>query len=168
MADKAEFDAFVVACSPRLVRTAYLLVHDRQLAEDLVQTALAKAWFAWRRIEGNPEPYVRKIMVTTAVSWWRRKWSREVPSDDLPEQGADGEAGPGARNQDLWEAIGRLPVRQRAVVVLRYYEDLSEADTAELLGCSVGTVKSHGARALAKLRIDEALQPVTDDGKATP
>ena len=90
MADQVEFDAFVVACSPRLVRTAYLLVHDRQLAEDLLQTALTKAWFAWRRIEGNPEPYVRRVMVTTAVSWWRRRWTREVPSDRLPEQPGQG------------------------------------------------------------------------------
>ena len=161
MADQVEFDAFVVAASPRLVRTAYLLVHDRQLAEDLLQTALTKAWFAWRRIEGNPEPYVRRVMVTTAVSWWRRRWTREVPSDRIPER-----AGPGsdAPDQDLWQALGRLPVRQRAVVVLRFYEDLTEADTADLLGCSVGTVKSQCSKALAKLRIDESLLSVSDEG----
>jgi RNA polymerase sigma-70 factor (sigma-E family) len=161
MADQVEFDAFVVACSPRLVRTAYLLVHDRQLAEDLLQTALTKAWFAWRRIEGNPEPYVRRVMVTTAVSWWRRRWVREVPSDWLPERAAPGSEAP---DQDLWQALGRLPIRQRAVVVLRFYEDLTEADTADLLGCSVGTVKSQCSRALAKLRIDETVLSVSDEG----
>jgi RNA polymerase sigma-70 factor (sigma-E family) len=161
MADQAEFDAFVAATSPRLVRTAYLLVHDRQLAEDLLQTALTKAWFAWRRIEGNPEPYVRRVMVTTAVSWWRRRWTREMPSDRLPER-----AGPGseAPDQDMWQALGRLPARQRAVVVLRFYEDLTEADTAELLGCSVGTVKSQCSKALAKLRVDETVLSVSDEG----
>ena len=161
MADHAEFDAFVVSCSPRLVRTAYLLVRDRQLAEDLLQTALTKAWFAWRRIEGNPEPYVRRVMVTTAVSWWRRRWTREVPSDRLPERAVPGAETP---DQDMWQALGRLPVRQRAVVVLRFYEDLTEADTAELLGCSVGTVKSQCSKALAKLRIDETVLSVSDQG----
>ena len=161
MADQAEFDAFVVATSPRLVRTAYLLVHDRQLAEDLLQTALTKAWFAWRRIEGNPEPYVRRVMVTTAVSWWRRRWTREVPSDRLPERAATGSEAP---DQDMWQALGRLPVQQRAVVVLRFYEDLTEADTAELLGCSVGTVKSQCSKALAKLRIDETVLSVSEEG----
>ena len=165
MADRADFDAFVVACSPRLVRTAYLLVHDRQLAEDLVQTALTKAWFAWGRIEGSPEPYVRRVMVTTAVSWWRRRWTRETPSDRLPERAAAIDETP---DQDVWQAIGRLPAKQRAVVVLRFYEDLSEADTADLLGCSVGTVKSQCSKALAKLRIDDALQPADDHRKATP
>ncbi len=159
MADHAEFDAFVLACTPRLVRTAYLLVHDRQLAEDLVQTALTKTWFAWGRVEGNPEPYVRKVMVTTAVSWWRRRWTGEVPSERLPERAGAPAEGP---DHDVWQALGRLPARQRAVVVLRFYEDLSEADTADLLGCSVGTVKSQCARALAKLRVDDALRPLQD------
>ena len=164
MADQVEFDAFVVATSPRLVRTAYLLVHDRQLAEDLLQTALTKAWFAWRRIEGNPEPYVRRVMVTTAVSWWRRRWMREVPSEWLPERAAPGSEGP---DQDVWHALGRLPARQRAVIVLRFYEDLTEADTAELLGCSIGTVKSQCSKALAKLRVDETVLSVSDEGGRT-
>jgi RNA polymerase sigma-70 factor (sigma-E family) len=164
MADQVEFDAFVVATSPRLVRTAYLLVHDRQLAEDLLQTALTKAWFAWRRIEGNPEPYVRRVMVTTAVSWWRRRWMREVPSEWLPDRAAPGSEG---SDQDMWQALGRLPVRQRAVIVLRFYEDLTEADTAELLGCSIGTVKSQCSKALAKLRVDETVLSVSDEGGRT-
>ena len=161
MADKTQFDTFVVACSPRLLRTAYLLVRDRQLAEDLLQTALTKSWFAWGRIEGNPEPYVRKVMVTTSVSWWRRRWSHEVPTDHLPDRAPP--AADDAEPTDLWHALGQLPPRQRAVVVLRFYEDLTEHETAELLGCAVGTVKSQCAKALAKLRVDDALQPVTEE-----
>ena len=85
MASDVEFDEFVVARSPALLRTAYLLTRDRQLAEDLLQTALTKAWFAWRRIDGDPEPYVRRILVTTSVSWWRRRWTHEMPTGFVPE-----------------------------------------------------------------------------------
>ena len=162
MADDAEFDAFVVARSPALLRTAYLLVRDQGLAEDLLQTSLTKTWFAWSRIHGDPEPYVRRVMVTTNVSWWRRRWNGEVPTADLPDLPSGAEAP--VDSGDLWEALGHLPRRQRAVVVLRYYEDLTEAETARLLDCSVGTVKSQCARALAKMRLDSALAPVTDEG----
>jgi RNA polymerase sigma-70 factor (sigma-E family) len=157
--DEAEFDAFVVARSPALLRTAYLLVHDEDLAEDLLQTSLTKAWFAWRRIEREPEAYVRKILVTTSASWWRRKWTAEAPTADLPERPPLESA---TEKQDVWEAIGRLPARQRAVVVLRFLEDRSEAETADLLGCAVGTVKSQAAKALAKLRIDPSLERVDE------
>ena len=157
---EATFDDFVAARSRALLRTAYLLTHDHALAEDLLQTSLTKAWFAWRRIEGDPEPYVRKILVNTYASWWRRKWTGEHPTDDLPEHAA---AEPGAEATDLWQAMVRLPRRQRAVVVLRYFEDLTEAQTADLLGCSVGTVKSQCSKALAKLRIDPALAEAEGD-----
>jgi RNA polymerase sigma-70 factor (sigma-E family) len=163
MANKGEFDGFVVTRSPALLRTAYLLTHDEGRAEDLLQTALAKAWFAWSRIE-DPEAYVRRVMVTTSASWWRRRWTGETPSADLPDSAASGTPLEREADHDLWVAIGHLPARQRAVVVLRYLEDRSEAQTAELLSCSVGTVKSQSARALAKLRIDEALTPVVDKG----
>ena len=152
--DEATFDDFVAARSRALLRTAYLLTHDHALAEDLLQTSLAKAWFAWRRIEGNPEPYVRRILVNTYASWWRRKWNGERPTEDLPERATDET---GSEPTDLWRAMERLPRRQRAVVVLRYFEDLTEVQTAGLLGCSVGTVKSQCSKALAKLRIDPAL-----------
>jgi RNA polymerase sigma-70 factor (sigma-E family) len=149
------FEEFVAARSAALLRTAYLLTRDHGLAEDLLQTALTKAYLAWSRIDGDPEPYVRRIVVTTFSSWWRRKWRGETPTDELPEHGrhddAVGESG------DLWAALGRLPVRQRAVVVLRYFEDLTEAQTADLLGISTGTVKSQTSKALAKLRIDPSL-----------
>ena len=143
---EVDFDAFVVARSQVLLRTAYLLTHDEGLAEDLLQTALTKAWFAWRRIDGPPEAYVRRVLVTTSASWWRRRWTRETPTERLPDRakgdGPDSRAG----DQDLWEAIGHLPPRQRAVVVLRYIEDRTEVETADLLDCSVGTVKSHARR----------------------
>ena len=160
MADEAEFDAFVATRTQALLRTAYLLVQDERLAEDLLQTALTKSWFAWSRINGDREAYVRRVLVTTSASWWRRKWTRETPTADLPERVSSD----GAHDwQDLWDAIGHLPRRQRAVVVLRYLEDRSEAETAQLLDCSVGTVKSQCAKALAKLRLDAALAPAVDE-----
>ncbi len=151
-----DFDEFVTARSTRLLRTAYLLTRDHALAEDLLQTSLTKAWFAWSRIESDPEPYVRKILVNTYASWWRRKWNGEQAHAEPPEP----EPTPGTdpdQQQDLWTAMGRLPRRQRAVIVLRFVEDLTEAETARLLGVSTGTVKSQTSKALAKLRIDPAL-----------
>jgi RNA polymerase sigma-70 factor (sigma-E family) len=162
--DRQEFDAFVEARGAALLRTAYLLTHDRGLAEDLVQTALAKAWFAWTRIETRPEAYVRRIMVNTYSSWWRRRWNGEEATADLPERHDprhDARRGEDVRvdeRTDLWRALERLPKRQRAVVVLRFYEDLSEVETAEIMQCSVGTVKSQASRALARLRIDPSLR----------
>jgi RNA polymerase sigma factor (sigma-70 family) len=100
---------------------------------------------------------VRKVLVNTYSSWWRRKWHGEHPSDDLPEQTLPDHAEGWSSGHDLWTALGRLPRRQRAVVVLRYFDDLTEAETARLLDCSVGTVKSQASKALAKLRIDPAL-----------
>ncbi|MBW8729622.1 MAG: SigE family RNA polymerase sigma factor [Terrabacter sp.] len=165
--DRGSFDEFVATRSTRLLRTAYLLTHDRALAEDLVQTSLAKAWFAWVRIDGQPDAYVRRVMVNTYSSWWRRRWNGEQATAELPERAA----GAGHRPEDvrvddrtdLWRALARLPKRQRAVVVLRFYEDLSEIETAEILQCSVGTVKSQASRALAKLRIDPTLSPTSDE-----
>ena len=159
-AERSTFDDFVATRSGGLLRTAFLLTRDHALAEDLLQTALTKAWFAWSRIEGHPDPYVRKILVNTYASWWRRKWNGERPTEDLPEvvpPDVGSEAAASDTSHDLWEAMGRLPRRQRAVVVLRYFEDLTEVETATLLGISVGTVKSQTSKALAKLRIDPAL-----------
>ena len=153
------FDTFVLGRTDRLLRTAYLLTRDHALAEDLLQTALTKAWRSWSRIEADPEPYLRKILVNTYATWWRRKWTGERPTEVLPEIPAADEMDAHADRRDLWTALGRLPRRQQAAVVLRYYEGLSEAETADVLGCSVGTVKSSTSRALAKLRIDPALTP---------
>jgi RNA polymerase sigma-70 factor (sigma-E family) len=155
--NRVGFDEFVAARSTALLRTAYLLTHDHGLAEDLLQTALTKSWFAWDRISGEPEAYVRKVLVNTFSSWWRRKWNGEQATEDLPDRGTHDAADEVTTGHDLWTAMERLPRRQRAVVVLRYFEDLTEPQTAEALGCSVGTVKSQTSKALAKLRIDPAL-----------
>ena len=152
-AGRVDFDDFVSARSSALLRTAYLLARDHALAEDLLQTALTKAWFAWSRIETAPEAYVRKVLVNTYATWWRRKWNGEHATEELPETTVSQPES----SHDLWQAMARLPRRQRAVIVLRYFEDLTEAETADLLGCSVGTVKSQASKALAKLRIDPAL-----------
>jgi RNA polymerase sigma-70 factor (sigma-E family) len=166
VAAREVFAAFVLHRSDSLLRTAYLLTHDRHLAEDLLQTALAKAWPRWSKIDGNPEAYVRKIIVNTYATWWRRKWNGESPTEDLPEPSmleSDASA-----LSDIRTALGRLPKRQRAVVVLRFFEDLTEAETARVLDCSVGTVKSQTSKALAKLRIDPALadEGSDDDSQA--
>lgn len=164
MSENAAFEEFVAARSSRLLRTALLLTRDRGVAEDLLQTALTKAWFAWSRISGDPEPYVRKVLVNTYASWWRRRWNGETPAETLPEVVGRDAHGDVDERDAVWHALGRLPKRQRAVVVLRYYEDLSEAEVAGLLGCSVGTVKSQASKALAKLRIDADLQSPVDHG----
>jgi RNA polymerase sigma-70 factor (sigma-E family) len=122
-----------------------------------LQTALAKCWFAWGRIDGPPEPYVRRALATTYATWWRRRWRGERPTGELPDRGDPAATAPVDDRDALWRALGALPRRQRAVVVLRYYEDLSEADTASALGISTGTVKSQAAKALAALRRDAAL-----------
>ena len=167
MRERTGFDEFVAARSSGLLRTAYLLTHDHALAEDLLQTSLAKAWFAWSRIEKDPEPYVRKVLVNTFASWWRRKWNGEHAYADLPEPAPAGSAHDASdQRQDLWTAMARLPRRQRAVVVLRFVEDLSEAETARLLGISPGTVKSQTSKALAKLRIDPALAAETTEDRS--
>ncbi|TNM50193.1 SigE family RNA polymerase sigma factor [Nocardioides albidus] len=153
-----DFDDFVAARSTQLLRTAYLLTRDHDRAEDLLQTALARAWLSWHRIDTDPEGYVRRILVNTYATWWRRRWNGETPTSRLPEAVDEhGRAEDDSLRQDLWAALGRLPRGQRAVIVLRYFEDLTEAETARLLGCSLGTVKSQTARAFTRLRIDDAL-----------
>jgi RNA polymerase sigma-70 factor (sigma-E family) len=156
MADGTGFDEFVVTRSAALLRAAYRLTGERALAEDLLQTSLAKCWFVWGRIEGPPEPYVRRTMTTTYAGWWRQKWRTERPTGVLPELAA--QHGHAIEDRDvLWRALRPLPRGQRAVVVLRYYEDLSEIETAAALGISVGTVKSQAAKAVASLRRDDEL-----------
>lgn len=148
------FEAFVMARGFALVRTAFLLTGDHGRAEDLVQTALGKAWPRWESIEDH-EGYVRKVMVTTYIAWWRRRWNVEYPTGTLPEEPT---SGPNLDlRHDLLKALASLPKGQRAVIVLRFFEDLTESQTADLLGCSLGTVKSQNARALAALRTCPAL-----------
>ncbi len=154
-ADQREsFEEFVAARGAVLWRSAWLLTGDDQRAEDLVQTALGKTWQHWGRVRraASPEAYVRRVLFTTYVAWWRRRWRGEVPSDPMPEADAEDEGARVDVRRDVAAALSTLPKGQRAVVVLRYFEDLSEAQTAQLLGCSVGTVKSQAHRALAALR----------------
>ena len=156
------FEEFVTFRSARLLRAAYQLTHDWALAEDLMQTALAKAWRAWSRLSGesDPEPYVRKIMFNTYVSGWHRRWNREHPTDVMPERNDVSQPLGQINDRDeVWRALGRLPKRQRAAIVLRYFEDLTEAQTADILDCCVGNVKSLTSRALSKLRLDTSLRP---------
>jgi RNA polymerase sigma-70 factor (sigma-E family) len=153
------FEEFVAARSARLLRAAYQLTHDWALAEDLLQSALAKAWRSWSRLSGqaDPEPYVRKIIFNTYASWWRRRWNHEVPTNELPERADTSRAITGVDDRDeVWRLLGRLPKRQRAVIVLRYFEDMTEAQAADVLNCSVGAVKSQTSRALATLRLDSS------------
>jgi RNA polymerase sigma-70 factor (sigma-E family) len=148
------FEEFVAARGPRLLRVAWLLTGDAHLAEDLLQTVLARVWPKWPRIAAeNPEAYVRTALVHTHASWWRRRWRAEVPHGELPDRARPGDPFADVDlEQALAKAIRALPVRQRAVVVLRYFEDLSVAETAEALGCTEGTVKSQAAKALRALR----------------
>jgi RNA polymerase sigma-70 factor (sigma-E family) len=156
MAERAGYDEFVAARSPRLLRVAYLLTRDWAEAEDLLQTALMKAWFAWSRLDSEPEAYVRRIIATTYVSWRRRRWTGESVRAELPEPRADDGTSAVDDRHGVWAALGRLPARQRAVLVLRFYEDLTEQQVAATLGVSVGTVKSQASRALQRLRADTA------------
>ncbi len=152
--DQDEFSAFVAARSGSLFRTAYLMVGDHALAQDLLQEALTKTYVAWPRLRDvtKAEPYARRTVVTTAISWKRRKsWYGERPTADLPERHAPAAHDP-AERQWVWEQLLALPPRQRAALVLRYYEDLTEAQTAEAMGCAVGTVKSQVSAALRTLR----------------
>ncbi|KUN83819.1 RNA polymerase subunit sigma-24 [Streptomyces bungoensis] len=160
------FSSYVRARRPVLLRTARSLTADPSDAEDLLQTALAKTYVAWERIEDHRavDGYVRRALVNTRTSQWRRRRVDEYVCDELPEpEAAPQDADPAERqalHDAMWRAITRLPARQRAMVVLRYYEDLSEAQTAEVLGVSVGTVKSAVSRALGKLREDPGLELV--------
>lgn len=157
--DDPEFREYVTARGRALLRTAYLLTGNLADAEDLVQAALAKTYLAWDRIEdrGALDGYVRRAMVNTHISWWRRRRVQEFPTDELPDQAVADHAGDSDLSETLRRAIDRLPHRMRAAVVLRYYEDMTEAEVAERLGVSLGTVKSTVSRAVAKLRIDAEL-----------
>ena len=156
----SDFDAFVRDSSPGLLRTAYLLTGDRGHAEDVVQTALLQVARKWRRIRGEPAPYARRAVVNLAKNHWRDRFRRP------PESGAIAELGSGLPDADvllrqvLLPAVMDLPARQRAVLVLRYFEDLSVEQTAAALDCSTGTVKSQTHDALSKMR--DALDHPTD------
>jgi RNA polymerase sigma-70 factor (sigma-E family) len=157
-----DFEEFVAARRDALLRTAYLLTGNHHDAEDLVQTALIKVVPKWARIKDGPEGYVRKVLARESVNRWRgRRW-REVSTDVVPETIHHDSTGSTDRIA-LLENLRRLSPQQRAVLVLRYFDDLTEADTAAALGISVGTVKSHARDALARLRTQQSgdEQPAT-------
>ncbi len=148
----------------RLVRTAYLLTGDRQVAEDLVQNALASVLVSWRRLwdVADLDAYLYTALVHARSRWWRHRSRREVPSERVPELPTDDETSRLDRHEDLVAVLNTLPPRQRQALVLRYYEDLTEVQTARVLGCSVGTVKSQTARALDKMRRALAAQQAAE------
>lgn len=159
-----DFTAFVVARGHALTRTAFLLTGDHGEAEDLVQGVLAKAYLRWARVRAmdSPEAYVRRVLVNQHVSHWRRRRGREVSRHEVPDVVLPDPTGSVA-TQDLVRAvIRRLPPRQRAAVVLRYYEDLPDADIAAVLGCSAATVRSQIHRALASIRAAGHLEDEPD------
>lgn len=150
--EQAEFVAFVQARQHRLLRSAYLVCGDHHLAEDLLQDALVKLALRWRQVRhGEPEAYLRTIMYRDAVSWWRRR-RREALSGAVPEPTRADNAESVSDRLVFATALARLAPRQRAVLVLRFFDDLTEARTAEVLGVSVGTVKSQTSVALRRLR----------------
>jgi RNA polymerase sigma-70 factor (sigma-E family) len=147
-----EFRAFVAARSHALFRIAYALTGQQHSAEDLVQVALTRTAGHWRRIRGAPERYASKILYHEHVSWWRRRSSRETPSRMIPERPAADDSTAALHRLVIQQALRRLAPRQRAVLVLRFLEDLSERDVAAVLGCSTSTVGSQTSRALHRLR----------------
>ncbi|WP_435746746.1 SigE family RNA polymerase sigma factor [Nocardioides sp. SYSU DS0663] len=164
----AEFTEWLAVRQPALLRTAYLLAGDRHAAEDLLQTSLAKLYLSWDRVRDREavDAYARRIMVNENTSLWRRPWRRrEHVSDDVPEPPPWTDRYDDGSDGVLWELVQSLPRRARAVVVLRYYEQLTEAETAEVLGISVGTVKSQCSRALATLRarVPAAIDPTIQE-----
>jgi RNA polymerase sigma-70 factor (sigma-E family) len=164
MAEPDGFRDYVAARQRGLLRAAWLLTGDWHSAEDLVQAALVRVWPRWARVAagGDPDAYVRRVLVNVYLSARRRRWHGEYATGELPDgpTGADEFA-----SVDLRDAVGRalsgLGRRQRAVLVLRYFDDLSEAQVAAAMGCSIGTVKSQSAKALAKLRATLAPTPIS-------
>jgi RNA polymerase sigma-70 factor (sigma-E family) len=166
-AELDDFDAFVVARGASLLRLAWLLCGRAHAAEDLVQEALARAYLRWDRVVAAqaPEAYVRRILVNEYVTNRRRRGSGELPRGDLgPGAALPDTADAGAARDEMWRLLARLPRTQRAVLVLRYYEDQSDEQIATVLGCGPSTVRSNAARGLATLRgivgsVDEETLP---------
>jgi RNA polymerase sigma-70 factor (sigma-E family) len=154
-------DDYVRVRGARLVRTAFLISGDPQLAEDLVQSALASVIASWQRLPdvADLDAYLFRSIVNARHRWWRRRSSSEIPVESLPVACVDDGTDRFARHADMVAVLRSLPPKQRAAVVLRYYEDLSEAQAAEVLGCSVGTIKSQTSDGLAKLRAALGVDP---------
>ncbi len=167
--DEAEFAELVSAVSPRLVRTAYAICGDHGTAEDAVQAALISAYRSWQRVRAanNQEAYLRKMVVNQLFSWGRRKsWKMTTSMGVGAEPVHTSHETDVVEHELVWDAVAQLPARQRAVIVLRYYEGLTEAEIAETLGIRPGTVKSQSSAAIARLRtlLGEPNQPVANEG----
>jgi len=170
--DEDRFTDFVRAHSASLFRSAYLMTGDYQRAEDTLQTALVRLYQRWPRVDAmdNPVGYAHRVVVNQAVSWWRRRSSHELPLPSSREPAWDGRVEDVAEHDRVWRAVLSLPRRQRAVTVLRYYEDLTEAQIAETLGMAPGTVKSHShaaSRRLAELLGEPMTEPALPPQEAT-
>jgi RNA polymerase sigma-70 factor (sigma-E family) len=157
--DDAAFRDYVLARGTALLRMAVMLTGNQADAEDLVQAALANTFLAWDKINDRTalDAYVRRAMVNTHISWWRRRRLEEFPTDQLPDQVVADHARESDTAEVVRRALDRLPERMRAAVMLRYFEDMTEPEIASLLGVSLGTVKSTVSRAVARLRIDAEL-----------
>ena len=156
-ADEAEYAELVAAVSTRLFHTAFAVCRDRSVAEDAVQSALTTAYLSWRRVRAadSPEAYLRRMVLNQLFTWRRRaSWRAEEPRAEVPDTGSASYEESVVTHDEVWHALAALPARQRAVVVLRYYEDLSEAQIADALGIRPGTVKSQTSAAMARLRRD--------------
>ena len=154
-ADEEGFDAFVRSRGEHFLRVAVLLTGAPAEAEDLLQASLVKLYRVWARLDVDttpPDAYLRKILVNTRRSWWQRRWRQESPVADVPDAACDGFEDRYVVGAQVRAALAALPRQQRTVLVLRYVEDLPEASVADLLGCSVGTVKTHAHRGLSALR----------------
>jgi RNA polymerase sigma-70 factor (sigma-E family) len=154
-AHDASFESYVTTSGPALTRFAYLLVRDHHLAQDLVQEGLAHLHRHWVRVSdfADPDAYVRKIMLNQLLSWRRRRsWSERVTADLAEVAGTPAREVAGADRDTMWDLLGELPPQQRAVLVLRFYEDLDDDAIAALVGCAPATVRSHASKALARLR----------------
>jgi RNA polymerase sigma-70 factor (sigma-E family) len=170
IAADTEFSEYMHGRWAQLVRLGYGLTGDRQLAEDLAQTALARAYASWGRVRrsGNPDAYVNRIMVNANYSRFRKRRVTEQLTDAPPDRGGVDLSGQHDDRTELVAALQGLPHGQRAVIVLRYWMDLTETEAAETLGCSVGNVKSQASRALAKLRLSLAAAPGAELSEARP
>ncbi|MEO3868729.1 SigE family RNA polymerase sigma factor [Nonomuraea sp. B12E4] len=164
-----DFADFVRRRGDHHLKTAVLLTGDWHAAEDLVQSCLGKLYRVWPRLDTTTEPdaYLRRILVNTYRSWWRARWRREILRAELPQAADPGdleEAGVVA--EDIRNALAKLPARQRTALVLRFFADLPEAEVADLMGCSAGTVKTHthrGLRAMRRLISPEVLVNRTEE-----
>jgi len=158
-----EFGRFAAARGRALCRTAFLLTGDWQAGEDLVQEALTRTYMRRRRLRGADalEPYARKVLFSLFLTSRRRRWNGELPVADIPDQAAIGQLDAAEDRRGLWPALLSLSAQQRAVLVLRYFEDLTEAEIATVLGCSAGAVKTHAARGLERLRKSMSLEEWT-------